>query len=220
MKVSGGADRTPGVQSRNAKRRRVVPPKIRGHRIDQREKNFIREYLVDFNGTAAAIRAGYPKKGAHDAANRLLKSDVILEAFHKYQNTYECKTLVTRKRIIEELARIGFSDLTKFVVVKHRKTYIRDTDTLPKHLGCCIQEIWQTKEGIRIKLYDKQKALELLGKYLGMWLERHEVGGAAGNPVRIYLPENARPANGLPQTDTGKGAGKQGAKRKGAKDGS
>ena len=48
-----------------------------GKRLTERERFFVRQYLVDLNGTQAAIRSGYSEKTAASQASRLLrKSDV------------------------------------------------------------------------------------------------------------------------------------------------
>jgi phage terminase small subunit len=43
-----------------------------------RQQRFIDEYLIDGNGTAAAIRAGYSKRSAKMQASRLMTNDVLL----------------------------------------------------------------------------------------------------------------------------------------------
>lgn len=48
-----------------------------GKKLTERERAFVRQYLVDLNGTQAAIRVGYSEKTAASQASRLLrKSDV------------------------------------------------------------------------------------------------------------------------------------------------
>ncbi len=42
-------------------------------RLGEKQKRFVREWLVDMNGTRAAIRAGYSAKSAANTASRLMK---------------------------------------------------------------------------------------------------------------------------------------------------
>ena len=76
---------------------------------------------------------------------------------------------ITSKRVVEELAAIGFASATDFLRVSEGELTICSTDTLSKANRAAVASIEQTSNGIRLKLYDKMKALELLGKYLGMF---------------------------------------------------
>ena len=76
---------------------------------------------------------------------------------------------VTRKRVVEELAAIGFARATDFLSVQDGKLLVRSTDDLRKSDRSAIASIETTSSGIRLKFYDKMKALELLGKYLGLF---------------------------------------------------
>ena len=70
---------------------------------------------------------------------------------------------------MEELAAIGFARATNFLCVSDGELTIRSTDSLSKADQAAIASVEQTSNGIRLKFYDKMKALELLGKYLGMF---------------------------------------------------
>ena len=76
---------------------------------------------------------------------------------------------ITPKAVVEELAAIGFARATNFLCVSEGELTIRPTDTLSKADQAAIASIERTSNGIRLKFYDKMKALELLGKYLGMF---------------------------------------------------
>ena len=47
--------------------------------LTNKQKAFIAEYLIDFNATQAAIRAGYSEKTARSQGQRLLTNVDILE---------------------------------------------------------------------------------------------------------------------------------------------
>lgn len=63
-----------------------------------------------------------------------------------------------------------------------------DSKTLTDDEAACVTEASQTvtEAGgtIRVKLADKMQALQLLGKHLGMFVERHEHTGANGEPIQ------------------------------------
>ena len=76
---------------------------------------------------------------------------------------------ITPKRVVEELAAIGFARATNFLCVSDGELTIRSTDTLSKSDQAAIASVERSTTGIKLKFYDKLKALELLGKYMGMF---------------------------------------------------
>ena len=46
-------------------------------KLADKQELFVREYVVDFNGTQAAIRAGYSKRGATTTAHKLLQKGTV-----------------------------------------------------------------------------------------------------------------------------------------------
>ena len=85
---------------------------------------------------------------------------------------------ITPKQVVEELAAIGFARATNFLCVSDGELTIRPTDTLSKADQAAIASIERSTTGIKLKFYDKMKALELLGKYMGMF------DGSAGEPEK------------------------------------
>lgn len=76
---------------------------------------------------------------------------------------------ITPKKVVEELAAIGFARATNFLRVSEGELTVCDTDTLSKVDRAGIASIERSGNGIKLKFYDKMKALELLGKYMGMF---------------------------------------------------
>lgn len=94
---------------------------------------------------------------------------------------------ITPKAVVEELAAIGFARATNFLWVSDGELTIRATDTLSKADQAAIASVERTANGIRLKFYDKMKALELLGKYLGIFEGKPEEEQVKNNLLEAIL---------------------------------
>lgn len=94
---------------------------------------------------------------------------------------------ITPKRVVKELAAIGFAKATNFLCVSDGELIIRSTDTLSKADQAAIASVEQTSNGIRLKFYDKMKALELLGKYMGIFEGKPAEEEARNNLLEAIL---------------------------------
>jgi phage terminase small subunit len=154
----------------------------------EKRKRFAREYAVDLNGTQAAIRAGYSLHTASSTAYKLLRDPSVLAVVHKCLEKVSEKADVTAERVLKELARIGFADLAPAVRIVNGCVRIADSDSMTVSQRAAISEISESESGIKVKLHDKNRALELLGKYLAMFTDRHEVTGEDGGPLVVVHP--------------------------------
>ena len=148
-------------------------------KLTEKQKRFVQEYLVDLNATAAAKRAGYSEKTADRIGPELLGktcvSAAIQEAIKKRQKRVE----ITQDMVLAELAAIAFANGADYATV-NRNGLVRiiptsELSTEQKKAIACIKE---GQYGTEVKQYDKLRALEMLGKHLGMF-ENH---GATADP--------------------------------------
>lgn len=149
--------------------------------ISDKRKIFCNEYIIDFNGAAAAERAGYSKRRARQTASELLADPTISEEISKLINEREKKLELTSYDVVNELKAIAFSKNSDFVKVKDvviregkkkrkiRAVLVELTSDVEEEKQKAIAEVSQTKDGIRIKSHDKVKALQLLGMHLGIF---------------------------------------------------
>lgn len=139
-------------------------------KLTPKQMRFVDEWLIDFNGTQAAIRAGYSEKTAAATAARLLRNVNIQAEISRRQKDLQRRTEVTQEQVVKELARLAFADASVVCVT--------DFDNLTEDQRAAIQGIKPTNFGWEIKLCDKLKALELLGRHIGMFTDKLEVKGA------------------------------------------
>ncbi len=135
-----------------------------------KQQRFVEEYCKDWNGKQAAIRAGYSERTAEYTASRMLRFVKVKKAIDERIEERKKNLEITEKEIIAELAKIGFSDVSKYYEPGFE---LKDITTLPNELTAAIKEVvkFETEKGTRVgvKFYSKETALELLGKHLGMW---------------------------------------------------
>ena len=140
-------------------------------KLTPKQQLFVSEYLIDLNGTQAAIRAGYSHKTANEQSARLLANVSIRHAVDTAMAARSARTGVTQDRVVRELARIAFVDPTKIVDFRTGlvNAEITDDDRAAR-AGVKIKDGLEFTER-EVKLADKLKALELLGRHLNRFTD-------------------------------------------------
>ncbi len=168
--------------------------------LTPRQKVFVQEYLVDFNATQAAARAGYTGKNAvlrAIASENLTKPNVaaaVADALRKRKEDAEIRA----EDIKEELMRCGFSDMKDYATWGPQGVKLIDS----KKLGAKSRAVAEVKETnfkgertITFKLHDKVGALDRLARHLGMYAEsdgRAFAQGAVALDMFRQMVEDAR----------------------------
>lgn len=141
------------------------------NKLTPKQRRFIDEYLIDLNATQAAIRAGYSEKTAYSIGVQLLKKLEIQAEIQKRRNRLQNKLEITQERVLQELAAIAFASGADYAKVVNSgllpTVEMIPTKELPPEKLPAIAGIKANQYGVEVKLHDKVKALELLGKYLG-----------------------------------------------------
>lgn len=181
-------------------------------KLTDKQKLFVDEYLIDLNATQAAIRAGYSEKTAYRTGADNLRKPQIQSYIQEAMKEREKRTEITQDKVLKELASIGFANATDFARVVEKMVmrkiigaegkeigeepyYYKDvelelTENLDKDKQAAIASIKQGANGIEVKLNDKVKALELIGKHLGMFVDKTEVSGDIGLKVVVDYGED------------------------------
>lgn len=171
-------------------------------KLTAKQQKFVDEYLIDLNATRA-YKTVYPKCKSDEAANaassRLLRNVKVQEQIEIGQQEIQARTKITQDKVVQELAKIAFSNATDYVEVvtrpiKHRiydeklQEYVyvegdvyeqdiilKDTNQLTDDQKAAISSIKNTKHGIAIEQCNKVEALHLLGQHLGMFKNNQPV---------------------------------------------
>lgn len=162
--------------------------------LTQKEKTFIDEYLIDFNATRAAIKAGYSKKTARTIACQTLARLHIQAEINKGIDARSERVVIKQDRVIYELSKIAFSDIANYIDLDGGSITVRDMSDIDTSVLSEISEhITPKGTNFKIKLNDKLKALELLGRHLGMFSDKLDLSNKDGSLrpiVNINIPDN------------------------------
>ena len=172
------------------KRSTAHPPKVNGQA--ERVHKFATEYTKDFNGTQAAIRAGYSKRSAYSTASRLLKRAEVQELLSKAverRTAVAAKAIevadITADRLYLEAARIAFADLRELY---NEQGQLRPVREWPDDIAAAIPGVETVDQNLvagdgvidrvhKVKRMGKDAALKLLFQAKGLLVEKVEHAG-------------------------------------------
>ena len=186
-------------------------------KLTPKQQRFADEYIVDLNGKQAAIRAGYSEKTAEAQASRLLSNAKVQCYIQKRKQDRVERTEITQDMVLYELASIAFSNAADYAKVVEKEATIQTEDgeeiqlfdkdgnpvmyrtvepvltsELTEKQKRALSVIKKGRDGFEIKPYDKLRALELLGKHIGMFQDRVEVTGEVNNPMAGLTTEELK----------------------------
>ena len=162
-------------------------------KLTEKQKRFVQEYLVDLNATAAAKRAGYSEKSASRIAVELLNKTQVSAEIQKQQAKRQKRVEITQEKVLEELAAIAFANGADFATVNQNGIVrITPTSELPEEKRKAIASIKEGANGTEIKTYDKVRALELLGKHLGVFDSNNGVAAEQENNIFDVIDQSTR----------------------------
>jgi len=172
--------------------------------MNERQQRFAEEYIVDYNGTKAAQRAGYSGKTAYAQASHLLKNTEVRAAIKKNLAELRERTFITADRVILEIAKMAFTNISDII------SWDADgnvTIALPEKLTAeqrsAISEMSKftvsiptkdgsiTKTSLKLKMHSKGDALEKLARHLDLLKPNNLVGDITITVKHEQLPGDA-----------------------------
>lgn len=139
--------------------------------MTDKQNVFVQEYLKDLNATQAAIRAGYSQKTAYSIGQRLLRNVEISQAIDAAMSERSERANLTADYVLQNLNEIAQRCMQKSPVMVKGEQAI---DEEGRHLWT-----FDAKNALR--------ALELIGKHMGMFSDHHKEQEQTPEEEKMYL---------------------------------
>ena len=139
------------------------------------QKRFAEEYVIDLNGAAAYSRAGYRAKNENSAAagaSTLLRNPNVAAYVQALTARRSHSTGITAERVLQELARLAFSDVRSVMTFSTGGVKLKASDELDDDAAAAISEVSETRgefnSSTKVKMHNKVQALKLLAQHTGL----------------------------------------------------
>ena len=152
--------------------------------LTNKQQAFINEYLIDFNTTQAAIRAGYSEKSAYSVGWETLRKPEVELAIQKRLQ----EKAMSADEVLMRIADQARGSMADFIVFDNEGRASIDLEHAPLHIikKITLNKVTKlTEDGELItdykhyvELYDAQSALQLLAKHHGLLTDKTEHTGA------------------------------------------
>ncbi|PEI42578.1 terminase [Bacillus pseudomycoides] len=174
---------------KNPKTKEKLKEILEDEELTEKERLFCLYFVKYFNGTQAAIKAGYAKESAHVQSSRLLRRERVASYIKELKGELVENVFVEAMDVLKEYIKIAFADITNYVTFGQKEVPVmgmfgpvkdesgneltqmvnyvefNEADTVD---GSIITEVKRGKDGVSIKLADKMKALDKLAQYFDL----------------------------------------------------
>lgn len=174
-----------------------IMPLSKSTNLNKVQEKFCQQFMIDNNGTQAAIRSGYSKNGASVQASRLLSNTNIQNYISHLRQIATQKLGTTHEQMLAELRNFAYSDITatmcmgleqikelppeirRMVVSYKSKTRLLQSKS-DQH-GNTVQMVEETFE---LKFVDKTKVIDMINRHIGFY----ELDNQQQNQTIIVIP--------------------------------
>ncbi|PLR84686.1 terminase small subunit [Bacillus canaveralius] len=171
-------------------------------KLTAKQQRFVEEYLIDLNASRAMKRAGYKSKNPDVDGHNLLVKPSIQQEINKAMEKRSKRTEITQDRVLQELAKVGFADIKDFLSFRTEKTivgrdkegnqivdyaHVVDLKSSDEIDGTLISEIGLKDGQLKFKLHDKMRALQDIGRHLGMFTDKLEAKITVKNKLEEFF---------------------------------
>lgn len=167
--------------------------------LTEKKKRFAQQYVVDLNGSAAAIRAGYPERSSRSRACKLLAEPEVQSYVQELQAEKAKRCEITADRVLQELGKLGFANMADYLTVDGKGIVQVNLAKMSREQAAAVQELIveeyterdekgrpRAVQRIKFKLHDKRGPLGDIGKHLGMFRES-QGGEDAPMPTKVVI---------------------------------
>lgn len=169
---------------RAGSKRPPPPPRKPGANLvkaNEQQLRFALEFVKDFNAREAAIRAGYSARSAYSTGPNLLRQPAVQAELARLRGKVEGEALATAREVIGELRNAAFMDPADLFDKEGRLLSVHDIPERARRalasLEIVTERVGEDKDGEpeysdvhKLKMINKLGALDLLGKYLKLWI--------------------------------------------------
>ena len=156
--------------------------RIRRQGLTLRQERFVLEYLIDGNATQAAIRAGLPGKSPVKSGSAMLHHREVAAAIARERAAAAARLMISADRVKAELAAIAFASIADVADWGPDGVTLKEKKTIAPQDRAAIAEFFSEKtvaekpDGAKtttsrtqVRMHAKQRALDALGKHLGLY---------------------------------------------------
>lgn len=182
---------------------------IENDKLTDKQKLFCMYYIRCFNASKAALKAGYSKENYGVLGYQLLQKPSVRKEIERLKQNKLNRALLSQDDILQKYIDIAFTDITDYIEFGKKLVEIQYEDGSTKEVeksyvdfkndyevdGTLISEVSKGKDGVKVKLYDKMKALDVLRDIYEMnpeYLHRQHIDGEKIKLERERLEEVKR----------------------------
>lgn len=159
--------------------------------LTAKQQRFVEEYLVDLNATQAAIRAGYSAATAQEQSSRLLSNVMVSDAVTALKAKRSERTRIDADWLLTRLADEVEADLSDLMDDDGRLKPVHEWPAIWRKglvAGIEVEDLWEGRGEARehvgrlhkVKLSDRVKRLELIGKHIDVQAFKEKVEHSGG----------------------------------------
>lgn len=157
--------------------------------LNDQSRLFAAEYVVDFNGKAAAERVGVPIPSREFKAAGWLRDPRIQALIREHKHKVALRSNISADWTLEKLRQLADTDITDILglILSYngdRVQFMADFRALPADVRASVKSVKWTKYGPEIIQHDKPQAIMAVGKYFGLFNDKLEITGAGGGAIQ------------------------------------
>jgi phage terminase small subunit len=138
--------------------------------LTARQERFIEHYMILGKGAEAARRAGYSARSAPSIADKLLHTPVVMAALDEANAARAKRLTLDGDQVLIELATLVRADLSRVIDWGPAGVSVKAAEDLAPEDRAAIAAIDAVSHAggtrVKVKLFDKLRALELLAKHV------------------------------------------------------